>query len=127
MLPNCGRVIDLGIWSIDGSTLEKYLNATSTTSPIQTGTKLIPPVMLTAEILRLLMNKLDLPSGTVHSGQEINAYNLVRPDQYVLGWAHASKPSIKGEWQFVLIDFSLTDENYRAVLKGKTTVMVPVN
>ena len=127
MLPACGRSVDLGIWSIDLDRLEKYLIATSTTSPMEMGTKLIPPVMLTAEVLRLLMNKLDLPWGTVHSGQEVNSYSLVRPDQYLLGWANASKPATKGKWQFVVIDYSLSNEIYCPVLVGRTTVMVPVN
>ena len=95
MLSNCGRLIDLGIWSIDANRLEAYFSATSATAASRMGIELIPPVMLTAEVLTILIDKLELPSGTIHSGQEINAYKLVKPGQYVLGWANASKPSIK--------------------------------
>jgi acyl dehydratase len=126
MLSNCGRLIDLGIWSIDANRLEDYFSATSTAAASRMGIELIPPVMLTAEVLTILIDKLELPWGTIHSGQEINAYKLVKPGQYVLGWANASKPSIKGQWQFVAIDYSLSDQTYNLVLRGRTTVMVPV-
>lgn len=127
MLPNCGRSIDLGIWSIDVNRLKDYFSATSTALASRMGTKLIPPVMLTAEVLTILIDKLELPWGTIHSGQEINAYRLVEPGQYVLGWANASIPSIKGQWQFVVIDYSLSDQTYNLVLMGRTTVMVPLS
>lgn len=127
MLPNCGRSIDLGIWSIDVNRLKDYFSATSTALASSMGTKLIPPVMLTAEVLTILIDKLELPWGTIHSGQEINAYRLVEPGQYVLGWANASIPSIKGQWQFVVIDYSLSDQTYNLVLMGRTTVMVPLS
>ena len=127
MLPNCGRSIDLGIWSIDVNRLKDYFSATSTALASRMGTKLIPTVMLTAEVLTILIDKLELPWGTIHSGQEINAYRLVEPGQYVLGWANASIPSLKGQWQFVVIDYSLSDQTYNLVLMGRTTVMVPLS
>jgi hypothetical protein len=127
MLSNCGRSIDLGIWSIDLNRLERYYSATSTQAIYRNAAKLIPPLMLTSEILAILMDKLDLPSGTIHSGQEINSYKLVEPDQYVLGWASSSIPSKRGPWQFVVIDYRLSDQTYNLVLMGRTTVMIPGN
>ena len=102
MLPNCGRLIDLGIWSIDANRLKDYFSATSDATASRMGTELIPPVMLTAEVLTILIDKLELPWGTIHSGQEINAYKLVKTGQYVLGWANASKPS-KALWKTTAI------------------------
>lgn len=125
MLSEAAQDVDLGRWTVTQEFLNRYLATVEDPSSIYREENLVPPIALAARILGQLIEKLTLPPGTVHISQEVLSLKAVAVGQEVQGLARTSRPFLRGEWQFLSIDFALSCQQ-QDVLKGKTTVMSPV-
>lgn len=125
MLSEAAQEVDLGRWTVTQEFLNRYLVTVADRSSIYREENLVPPIALAARILGQLIEKLTLPPGTVHISQEVLSLKAVAVGQEVQGLARTSRPFLRGEWQFLSIDFALRCQQ-QDVLKGKTTVMSPV-
>jgi len=108
----------------------EYLDALESSIPLYSKHNLVPPMALAARTLGLLIEKLGLAPGTVHTSQEVTALRPVSIGQQISAQAKPSRPLRRGQWEFLSIAFTLyenhDDEPGEPVLKGKTTVMSPV-
>ena len=118
MLSEAAQDVDLGRWTVTQEFLNRYLETVEDRSSIYRKENLVPPIALAARILGQLIEKLTLPPGTVHISQEVLSLKAVAVGQEVQGLARTSRP-------FLSIDFALSCQQ-QDVLKGKTTVMSPV-
>jgi hypothetical protein len=118
--------IDLGTWVVDQEFTTQYLDAVDDKSILYEETDLVPPMALAARVLGLLLDKLSLPPGAVHTSQELSALGPIRRGQQVQAMAKISRPLRRGEWEFLSTSFVLKEGGTHEVLKGKTMVMVPV-
>ncbi len=117
--------VDLGRWTVTPEFVNDYLAAVEDGGGLYREKGLAPPMALAARTLGLLIEKLELPPGTVHTSQETRSQKAVALGQEVSGWAKTSRPFTKGQWQFLSVSFALRCDGEEA-LTGKTTVMSPV-
>ena len=110
--------------------MAEYLDALESSLPIYAKHNLVPPMALAARTLGLLIEKLGLAPGTVHTSQEVTALKPVSVGQHISARAKPSRPLRRGQWEFLSVAFTLYEETPdgrgQEILKGKTTVMSPV-
>ncbi len=91
---------------------------------------MVPPMALAARTLGLLIEKLGLAPGTVHTSQEVTSLKPVSQGQEISAVARPSRPLRRGQWEFLSVSFTLhkviEGVPGEQVLTGKTTVMSPV-
>ena len=125
MLPATAQEIDLGRWTVTQEFVDAYLEAVENQSAIYQEAKVAPPLALAARVLGLLLKKLSLPPGAIHTSQEVYSQRAIKVGQEVWGSAKSSRPLHRGQWQFISTGFVLSNKEGETFLKGKTTVMVP--
>ena len=118
--------IDLGCWQLTEEKLRQYLAAVGDTPDLYLQHGLAPPLALSAYALGALLDKLNLPPGTIHSVQEMEVVAPVAIGQEISGRAVLERPRRRGGWQFITVTYTLHDGNGVPVQTGKTTVLAPV-
>ena len=119
-----GNQVDLGGWAVTEEFLHEYLKAVGDDTPAYFRHGLAPPVALAARALGLLLERMDLPPGAIHSLQEIEALAPVPVHQTVSGTATVGPPKRRGGMEFINAGFTLEDEGGREVLRGRSGVIV---
>ncbi len=124
------KTLPLGRWKATPDFVEQYLSALESPSALYQEQRLVPPMALAARTLGLLIEKLGLAPGTVHTSQEVIALKPVALDQEISAVAKPSRPFRRGQWEFLSVEFTLYEQEGsqpgEQVLRGKTTVMSPV-
>ena len=116
--------IDLGTWRVSRELVQDYLKSVGDGLAVYFEQNLVPPLALSAYALGALLQKMDLPSGAIHSLQEIEQLVPVAPDSLITGVATLEKPRRRGNLEFITATLTLTDDQGRIVQTGKTTVLV---
>ena len=114
--------VDLGSWAVTEVFLREYLEAVGDATPAYFQHGLVPPVALAARSLGLLLERMDLPPGAIHSLQEIQTLGPVSLRQTISGKATVSPPRRRGDLEFINAGFTLKDERGEDVLAGNSTV-----
>lgn len=118
--------IDLGCWQLTEEKLRQYLAAVGDAPDLYLQHGLAPPLALSAYALGALLDKLNLPPGTIHSTQEMAVIAPVAIGQEVSGRAGLERPRRRGGWQFITVTYTLHDGSGATVQTGKTTVLTPI-
>lgn len=118
--------IDLGCWPLTEEKLRQYLAAVGDAPELYLQYGLAPPLALSAYALGALLDKLNLPPGTIHSTQEMAVVAPVAIGQEISGRAVLERPRRRGGWQFITVTYTLRDGSGATVQTGKTTVLAPV-
>lgn len=117
--------IDLGSWQLTEERIRQYLEAVGDSPELYLQRGLAPPLALSAYALGALLEKLNLPPGTIHSLQEMEAAKPVALGQEVSGCAVLEQPRHRGGLQFTTVTYTLQDSSGSPVQTGKTTVLTP--
>lgn len=124
------KTLSLGQWTATPEFVAEYLDALESDIPLYSEQQLVPPMALAARTLGLLIEKLGLAPGAVHTSQEVTALKPVPIGRRLTAQAKPSRPLRRGQWEFLSVAFTLREhrngETGEPVLKGKTTVMSPV-
>ncbi len=124
------KTLSLGQWTATPEFVAEYLDALESDITLYSEQQLVPPMALAARTLGLLIEKLGLASGTVHTSQEVTSLKPVPIGRQISAETKPSRPLRRGKWEFLSAAFTLYEhrngELGEAVLKGKTTVMSPV-
>lgn len=118
--------IKLGPWPVTEEKLCQYLAAVGDTPELYLQHGLAPPLALSAYALGALLDKLNLPPGTIHSAQEMEVAAPVAIGQEISGRAVLERPRRRGGWQFITVTYNLHDDSGATVQTGKTTVLSPI-
>lgn len=118
--------IDLGPWQLTTEKLRQYLDAVGDAPELYLRHGLAPPLALSAYALAALLEKLNLPPGTIHSTQEMDVAAPVAIGQEISGRAVLERPRRRGGLQFITVTYTLHDGSGATVQTGKTTVLTPV-
>jgi acyl dehydratase len=116
--------IDLGTRQVSRELVQDYLKAVGDSLAVYFEQNLVPPLALSAYALWALLEKMSLPSGAIHSLQEIEQLVPVALDSQITGVATLEKPRRRGNLEFITATLTLTDDQGRIVQTGKTTVLV---
>lgn len=119
------RDIDLGSWRLTEERVGQYLDAVGDSLELYGQHGLVPPLALAAYALGALLEKLNLPPGTIHSVQEMEVAGPVAMGQEVNGRAALERPRQRGGLQFTTVTYTLRDSGGATVQTGKTTVLTP--
>lgn len=103
--------------------MRDYLEAVGDSHDAYDELALAPPLALAAHALGVMLEKLALPPGTIHSLQEVETLRPVAYDTEVFGSASVDPPRRRGQLQFTTVVFTLVDGAGEKLLTGKTTVL----
>lgn len=117
--------IDLGSWQLTEEKIRQYLEAVGDSPELYLQRGLAPPLALSAYALGALLEKLNLPPGTVHSLQEMEVAGPVAIGQEISGRAGLEQPRQRAGLQFTTVTYTLQDGSGATVQTGKTTVLTP--
>lgn len=120
-----GQEIAGTILRLDVATVQGYLSAVEETSPLYRENRLVPPTAIATLGIRVILEKLALPSGTLHAAQELSMCRAVAIDEEVSCTAKIAQCSIRGDWQFAVVEFTVRDKQGEAIQEGRTTLLVP--
>jgi len=121
------RHISLEPWSHSEHSVLEYLKAVDDTSPLYIQLNVVPPVAIVAHVICEILSKLDLPSGTIHTGQEINFMGMAQIGQNLHCLIDLSRPLARQEWTHISAKFLVKNDSGINILTGRTSVMITEN
>ena len=124
-----GTIVSKQSYVLDRESVQKYILAVedSTSSTVAESSNIAPPMSIAALSLRGVVNDLNIPGGTLHIGQELSFLKTVPVGMYVEWEAVLYSNSVRGDFRFMVVDLSVRDDVKEHVMKGKSTIMLPVD
>ena len=124
-----GTIVSKQSYLLDRESVQKYILAVedSTFSTVAESSNIAPPMSIAALSLRGVVNDLNIPGGTLHIGQELSFLKTVPVGMYLECEAVLSSNSVRGDFRFMVVDLSVRDDVKDHVMKGKSTIMLPVD
>ena len=119
-----GQSISKRAFRLDSEAVRQYVSAVSDVA-LERGSAHVPPMCLAAMSLRGVIDDLQIPGGTVHAGQELQFLAEVEVGEELICEAVLAQNSVRGEWRFLVVELETRDPAGRAVLTGKSTIMLP--
>lgn len=120
-----GHEFDVGDIEVTRSGVERYLAAVGDTNEIYEKLDLVPPLGVAALALTRLLEQIDLPFGTLHIGQEIEAHDGIAIGARLSMQGRIAQRSVRAGAVISVIEFALTPHGKdEPALSGRTTVMV---
>ncbi len=114
---------ELGDWHLTEGWVRLYVDAVAVSHSNYLKDGLVPPLALTACALGALLEKLELPSGAIHSLQEMETLKPLAVGARITGVAAVERPRERGGLMFTTVGYTLTDSDGFPVQTGKTTVL----
>jgi hypothetical protein len=103
----------------------RYLDAVDDRNALYLERGLAPPLCVAASALGGLLELLELPPGTLHTGQEIEVLGGVPLEVPLTLTGRIAQRSERGGMVISALDFELTPQGANEpVLRGRTTVLV---
>ncbi len=104
----------------------RYLDAVEDGNAVYLECGLAPPLCVAARALGALLEVLELPPGTLHSGQELDARGGVPIGAPHMLSGHIAQRSERAGLVICAIEFDVTPGGSKAAaLRGRTVVMAP--
>lgn len=112
-------------FSISHDDLSRYLDAVGDANAVYADRGLAPPLAVAARALGALLEVLELPAGTLHTGQEVEAHDGVPVGATLTLSGRIAQRSERAGLVISVIEFAVTPEgSARPALAGRSTVMV---
>ena len=124
-MSTCENQINLGTWELTESWFNKYLISVGDTSPEYVECRIVPAIAISALVIGALLKRLELPSGTIHSLQNIDTIVPVNIGESLTGNAEISQTRRRGELKFITVIYSVNNADGEEVQVGRSTVLVP--
>ena len=104
----------------------RYLDAVEDGNAIYIERGLAPPLCAAASALGALLELLELPAGTLHTGQEVDVRGGVQIGAQLTLTGRIAQRSERAGMVICALEFALTPAGSRApALAGRTTVLAP--
>ena len=118
--------IDLGSWEVTHDEVREYLSAVGDELSLYAEAGVAPPLMLTAKVVGLLLDRLSLPDGAIHSLQDVETISPPKIGCVVSTTAQVEPARERGGLRFLTVNYNATDANAGQQLqRGRTTVLLP--
>ena len=126
-----GQEISSHIYLLDLEIVSQYIEAVGSSHQRwrisdENESQLVPPMAIAAFSIRGVVNDLAIPGGTLHTGQEIEFLSPVYVGETLEFSAVILQNSVRGGWRFLVVGISVMFVKGRNVMKGKSTIMLPV-
>ena len=120
--------ISLGSWDITSEAVHEYLAAVGDNLPLYADAQCAPPIMLAARVVALLLERLSLPDGAIHSLQDIETLDELRVGSAVSAVATVEPVRERGGMRFLTVNYTVSAELTGSdLMKGRTTVLLPTD
>lgn len=120
-----GQELDQVGFRLESSMVREYLSAVEDPSELYKDGTLVPPTAIAALGVRIILEELSLPPGTLHASQELTMYHAASAEDAVICKARVAQTSERQGWQFVVVEFTIADGEANKILDGRTTLLVP--
>lgn len=110
---------------LEASMVREYLSAVEDSSELYKEGTLVPPTAIAALGVRAILEELSLPPGTLHAAQELTMHRAAAAEDAVICKARVAQSSERQGWQFVVVEFTIADDEANEILDGRTTLLVP--
>ncbi len=114
----------MGEWQVTEKSVRDYTQAVGDSQDTYFQTRLAPPLALIAWTLGNLLRRLDLPSGAIHSLQEMETLRGVEFGENITAFAQIGQPRRRGDLEFITTNYTLQAADGEEVLRGLSTVLV---
>ena len=119
--------IDLGSWQITADAAQEYLDAVGDELPVYADTAIAPPLLLTAKVVGMLLERLALPDGAIHSLQDVATVSAPLIGRTVTATAQVEPARVRGGMRFLAVNYRVADADSDVDLqRGRTTVLLPM-
>jgi hypothetical protein len=121
-----GHELNSATFDVGTGDIESYLAAVGDSNNIYASSGLAPPLALAARALGTLLETLELPAGTLHTGQEIDVRGGLPIAGRVSMRGRIVQRSERAGLVIAVLEFDLTaDGASEPGLTGRTTVAMP--
>jgi hypothetical protein len=115
-------------FQLTAKSVSGYLDAVQDPNPLYLHRELAPPLAVAACALGVLLQVMELPAGTLHTGQEVEAHAGVPLGADLTLAGHIVQRSERAGLIISVIEFEVTPAGSdTAAVTGRTTVMVPAS
>ena len=122
------NAISLGSWDITSEAVQEYLSAVGDNLPLYMDSQCAPPIMLAARVVALLLERLSLPDGAIHSLQDIETVDALPVGATVSAKATIDPVRERGGMRFLTVHYTVSEEATGSdLMKGRTTVLLPAD
>lgn len=112
-------------FSISRDDVTRYLDAVGDANAVYADRGLAPPLAVAARALGALLEVLDLPAGTLHTGQEVEAHEGVPVGATLTLSGRIAQRSERAGLVISVIEFDVTPERpAQPALTGRSTVIL---
>lgn len=87
--------------------------------------EIAPPLACASLAIGALVNKMELPAGTIHLSQEITSSRPAKVGKTVLCHTSIIRDQVRRNLRIMTLKLEINDEAGNAVLEGKTTFVLP--
>jgi acyl dehydratase len=123
---NTGHRFPAASFRLDSDTVAAYLESVEETSPLYSGSDLVPPLAVAALAMAALSESLSFPSGAIHVSQEVEFLGEVTTRDDLTSHASVSRKQDRGKLHMLTIDFNVVNQSDKPVLYGKTSFILPI-
>ncbi len=121
-----GQEFPPAAFQVDSTTVDDYLKAIEEDNAIYKNTGLVPPMAVAALALKSLISAISMPPGTIHVSQEFEFIDTVNTQDTLTSRAGVSRIQERGKLHLISIDISVSNQEQKPVLAGKTGFILPV-
>ena len=122
------NAISLGSWDITSEAVHEYLSAVGDNLPLYMDSQCAPPIMLAARVVALLLERLSLPDGAIHSLQDVETVNALPIGATVSAKARIDPVRERSGMRFLTVNYTVCEETTGSdLMKGRTTVLLPAD
>ena len=122
------NAINLGSWKISSDAVREYLSAVGDDLALYAESQCAPPIMLAARVVALLLERLSLPDGAIHSLQDIESTGELRIGSMVSAVARVDQVRERGGMRFLTVNYTVSEEDGGTnLMNGRTTVLLPAD
>ena len=111
-------------FSVDAERSRAYRAATGDTLPLYDESNAVPPLAVAALALGALMEVIDLPDGTLHGNQSLEAHAAVPVGAQLVCTPTITRNATRAGMVFTTFEFAITHEGAPAVT-SRATVLYP--
>ncbi len=112
-------------YELDSTMVSTYLKAVEETSSLYQDTGLVPTMAVAACAMTALSDGICLPPGTIHISQEFEFIDTVSINDTLISYARVSRKQSRRKFHLLTIDLNVFNQRQKAVLKGKTSFILP--
>lgn len=122
-----GYEFEPSVFSIDGESVDKYLNAVDGSKDIYEKNRTVPPMSIAALAMSAMAKSLSMPPGAIHVSQEITFSNPVRIDENLISYARVNRIVKRAKLHMLSIGITVVNDKKTSVLEGETSFILPVS